>query len=448
MRVFIVGAGETGTHLAKLISQQEHHDVILMDEDPDKVDFAYDNSLEIMPIVGNPTSIRQLKHAGVEETDLFVAVTPSESANILSCMIAHRMGVKKTLARVSNYDYFLPQYLPYFNGLGVDEMVYPEALAAQEIYNGLRLPWTRQYWRLFGGRLHLCASRITKHSPMLGKRLMELSDLDEKHFHIISIVRGRESFVPRGNDTLEVNDIVYVACNTQNLDTVREYCGQPKVDVRKVIIMGGSRIALRTAELLPHDMSVKIIERDLEKCRELSEVTNDNTLVIHGDAADSDLLISEGIRNTQAFLALTGSSEINMIATMNAKHLGIPRTVAEIENVDYLDIASQLGIGNIVNKKIIAASKIIRHLHRIDISDAKTMAIGHGDVLEIVITEGSRITKAPIKDLKIPRSITLGGFLRDGEVYLVEGHTVLKPGDTVLVFNINARDTELDDLFK
>lgn len=448
MKVFIVGAGETGTHLAKSISQQEHHDVILMDDDPDKVDFAYDNSLEIMPIVGNPTSIRDLKHAGVEGTDLFVAVTPSESANILACMIAHRMGARKTLARVNNYDYFLPQYQPYFNGLGVDEMVYPEALAAQEIVNGLKLPWTRQYWRLFGGRLHLCASRITKRSPLLGKHLRDLSDLDRKYFHIISIVRGRESFVPRGNDALEVNDIVYIATGTENLDIVREYCGQPKVEVRKVIIMGGSRIALRTAELLPHELSVKIIERDLEKCRDLSELTTDNTLVIHGDAADSDLLISEGIRNTQAFLALTGSSEINMIATMNAKHLGVPRTVAEIENVDYLDIASQLGIGNIINKKILAAGKIIRHLHRIDISDAKTMAVGHGDVLEIVITEGSAVTKAPIMELKIPRSITLGGYLREGEVHLVEGHTVLRPGDTVLVFNINASDQELDDLFR
>lgn len=446
MRIFIAGAGEVGTHLAKLLSR-ENHDIVLMDQDPARVEFAYENSLEIMPVVGDPTSVKELNHAGAGSSELFIAVTPEESSNIVACMLASKLGAGKTMARINNNEYLQPDSIEYFNALGIDDMVYPESLASQEIVAGLKLPWTKQYWSVFDGKLDLVAVRISPYSPLAGKKLMELSSLEQKLFHIVSIIREDETIIPGGNDVIHVNDIVLITTGPTELDTVRRYCGQQEIEVSKVIIMGGSRIALRTAEQLPSDWSVKIIEKDYSKCKRLSEIVNENTLIIHGDGRDVDLLNSEGIGNTQAFLALTSNSESNMIATLNAKRLGVPRSVAQIENLDYLDMANQMGIGNLINKKLIAASAIFRHLLQVDISNAKTLSVGKGDVLELHVKEGSRITRNPVRNLKLPRTLTLGGYMRDGKVMLVDGDTRLQADDSVMVFSLDTPASQIMKLF-
>lgn len=446
MRIFIAGAGEVGTHLAKLLSR-ENHDIVLMDQDPDRVEFAYDNSLEIMPVVGSPTSVQDLSHANAGKSELFIAVTPEESSNIVSCMLASKLGAAKTMARINNSEYQQPESIEYFKALGIDDMVYPESLASQEIVSSLKLPWTKQYWSIFDGHLDLVAVRVGPYSPLTGKKLMELSALEQKLFHIVSIIRDDETIIPTGEDVIHVNDIVLVTTEPQKLDTVRRYCGQQEIEVRKVIIMGGSRIAVRTAEHLPHDWSIKIIEKDYEKCKRLSEIVSENTLIIHGDGRDADLLRSEGIRSTQAFLSLTSNSESNMIATLNAKRLGVPRTVAQIENIDYLDMANQMGIGNLINKKIIAAAAIFRHLLQVDISSAKTLSVGQGDVLELQVKEGSRITKDQVRHLRLPRTVTLGGLMRDGKVMLVEGNTQIQAGDSVMVFSMDTPTAQIIKFF-
>lgn len=437
MRIFIAGAGEVGTHLAKLLSH-ESHDIILMDEDSEKVEFAYDNSLEIMPVVGVPTSITQLKAAGAGEAELFIAVTPEESQNIVACMLASKLGALKTMARVNNSEYQKPENTNYFHSLGIDTMVYPEALAAEEIHAGLRLPWTRQYWTLFDGKLNMVAVRVDPMSPLVGKKLLDLAELDQKIFHVLAIVHDGVTRIASGNDEIQSNDIIYVTAEPSSLDEVRRYCGQLVVNVQKIIIMGGSRIALKTIQLLPPDLNIRLIENDYEKCKKLSEIVPGNTLIIHGDGRDPELLKSEGIKNTQAFLALTSNSESNVLATLNAKRLGVPRSVAQIENIDYLDIAGQMGIGNLINKKLIAAAFIFRHLLQVDVSNAKTLSIGKGDVFEVHVNPDAKVTKKTVKDLKLPSDMTLGGVMRDGNVSLVSGDTRIQAGDVVMVFSTSA----------
>lgn len=436
MRIFIAGAGEVGTHLAKLLSH-ENHDIILMDEDSEKVEFAYDNSLEIMPVVGVPTSITQLKAAGAGDAELFIAVTPEESQNIVACMLASKLGAAKTMARVNNSEYQKPENTNYFHSLGIDSMVYPEALAAEEIYAGLRLPWTRQYWTLFDGKLNMVAVRVDPQSPLIGRKLLDLGELEQKLFHVLAIVHDGVTKIAGGNDEILPNDIIYVTVEPSKLDEVRIYCGQSVVNVQKIIIMGGSRIALKTIQLLPQDLNIRVIENDYEKCKKLSETVPGNTLVIHGDGRDPELLRSEGIKNTQAFLALTSNSESNVLATLNAKRLGVPRSVAQIENIDYLDIASQMGIGTLINKKLIAAAFIFRHLLQVDVSNAKTLAVGKGDVFEIKVSPDAKVTKRTVKELKLPSDMTLGGVMREGEVSLVSGDTRIQSGDVVMVFSTN-----------
>lgn len=446
MRILIFGAGEVGTHLAELLSHEDH-DIILMDSNPDNLAFAYDNRLEVMPFVGQPNSFNDLMQAGADRADLFIAVTPEESANILACVFATKMGAKKTLARINNGEYFSPAYKSYLESIGVDDMIYPEALASSEIVSSLRLPWAKQYWSFFNDKLDLIAARVTKDSPLIHQQLVKLEKLTEKLFHVIAIVRDHHTIIPRGNDSIEENDILYLTAKPENLDKVRAYCGQKELTVHRVIIMGGSRIAVKTAQALPSHLNIKLIEQDYDKCMKLSEIVPENTLVIHGDGRDPDLLISERIKETEAFLALTSSSESNMLAVLNAKRLGVPISVCQIENLDYIDIANEMRIGNLINRKLLAASNIFRYLLNIDVSNAKTLAIGQGEVLEIRVRENSLITKKPVMELNIPKEITLGGLMRGDNVMLVEGKTEIKPGDMVMAFCHNATANDLNKLF-
>ena len=436
MKLFIAGAGEVGTHLAKLLSA-DNHDIILMDSDPERIEFAYDNSFELMPYVGDPTSIEDLRRAGAGRADLFVSVTPEESMNMIACMLADTLGAKKTVARINNNEYLLPANSEFFAHRGVDVMIYPERLAAQEIVSGIKLPWTRQYWSLFNDQLNLVAVKMRDNAPLCGNQLKELSELEEKYFHIVAIKRKQKTIIPAGSDSILSGDLVFFTCKPEHLDEVRKYCGKESVEVNKVIIMGGGRIAVRTAEYLPSDIRVKIIEQDLDKCRKLSEIVKDNVLVIHGDARDPELLKDEGIASTEAFLALTNNAESNMLAALTAKKFGVFRTVAEIENIAYLEMAEEMEIGNLINKKLIAAGTIFRHLLNIDVNNVKCLTVGKADVFEIVARKGSKVTKKLVKDLKLPKGITFGGLLRQRDARLITGDEQIQEGDVVMVFSCN-----------
>lgn len=446
MKIFIAGAGEVGTHLAKLLST-ENHDIVLLDSDHRRLDFAYDNNFEIMPVMGNPTSMKDLKMAGAGEAELFISVTPEESMNIVACILASKLGAKKTMARINNNEYLNPDKKAFLATLGIHDMVYPELLAAKEIVSGLQLPWTRQYWSLFDGKLDLLAVKIEPHSRLVGRHLYELGELERKLFHIVAVRRTHHTFIPTGADVIQAYDIVFFTCAPEDKDTVRQFCGKEDVHVKKVFIMGGSRIALRVAELLPSDFKIKIIELDHDHCKRLIDAAPSNVMVINGDARDPRLIKEEGIELSQAFLALTANSEANMLATVAAKRMGVYRTVARIENIDYLDIAVQMDIGNLINKKLLAAASIFRHLLNIDISNVKCLSIGQADVLEIVATPSSKITKVAVKDLKLPKGITLGGLLRDGEAHLIHGNTVIMPKDVVMVFCVDTPMSRIKSLF-
>ncbi|MDO4789705.1 MAG: Trk system potassium transporter TrkA [Porphyromonas sp.] len=432
MKIFIAGAGEVGSHLATLLSREDH-DIIIMDSDPSRLEFAYDNSLEVLPILGNPTSLADLKNAGIAGSDLFISVTPEESTNITASILAHNLGAQKTMARINNQEYLQEPNAAFFRDLGVNYMVYPELLAAQEIVDGVRLPWTRQYWSLSEGRVQLLAVKMMPGAPLIGIYLSELSKT-EKYFHIVAIKRKQETIIPRGNSKIEVGDIIFVTCEKQNLDKVRVFCGKENSEVKKIIMMGGSRIAIKTVELLPSNIKAKIIDTDYEKCKQMAKRVPSNTMIIHGDGRDPQLLQAEGIEDVQCFAALTGNSETNLLATLAAKRMGVYRSIARIENIDYLSIAEQMEIGILINKKLIAAGSIYRHLLNVDVNNVKCLAIANADVVELVAKKGSKITTKQIKDLKLPNEISLGALIRDGKMQLVEGSTIVQPNDVVLAF--------------
>ena len=371
MKIIIAGAGAVGTHLAKLLSG-EKQDIILMDDDEERLGRLGSN-FDLLAVNISPTSISGLKEAGVAGADLFIAVTPDESRNMTACMLATSLGAKKTVARINNYEYLLPKHKEFFAKLGVDSLIYPEMLAAKEIVDAVKMSWIRQWWEFAGGALVLLGTKMKETAEILNVPLHELGGRNIP-FHIVAIKRGSETIIPRGDDTIILNDIVYFTTTKKYIPYIRKIAGKEnEADIRNVMIMGGSRIAVRTVQYMPEYMRTKIIESDFNRCNRLTELVDDKVMIINGDGRDMELLLEEGIKNTEAFVALTGNSETNILACLAAKRLGISKTVAEVENIDYISMAESLDIGTVINKKFIAASHIYQMMLDADVSNVKCL---------------------------------------------------------------------------
>lgn len=445
MKIIIAGAGAVGTHLAKLLSD-EKQDIILMDDDEERLGRLGSN-FDLLAVNISPTSISGLKEAGVAGADLFIAVTPDESRNMTACMLATSLGAKKTVARINNYEYLLPKHKEFFAKLGVDSLIYPEMLAAKEIVDAVKMSWIRQWWEFAGGALVLLGTKMKETAEILNVPLHELGGRNIP-FHIVAIKRGSETIIPRGDDTIILNDIVYFTTTKKYIPYIRKIAGKEnEADIRNVMIMGGSRIAVRTVQYMPEYMRTKIIESDFNRCNRLTELVDDKVMIINGDGRDMELLQEEGIKNTEAFVALTGNSETNILACLAAKRLGISKTVAEVENIDYISMAESLDIGTVINKKFIAASHIYQMMLDADVSNVKCLTFANADVAEFTVKAGSRITRSQVKDVGLPKGATIGGLIRNGEGILVTGNTTIMENDHVVVFCLGMMIKKLEKFF-
>lgn len=445
MKIIIAGAGAVGTHLAKLLSG-EKQDIILMDDDEERLGRLGSN-FDLLAVNISPTSISGLKEAGVAGADLFIAVTPDESRNMTACMLATSLGAKKTVARINNYEYLLPKHKEFFAKLGVDSLIYPEMLAAKEIVDAVKMSWIRQWWEFAGGALVLLGTKMKETAEILNVPLHELGGRNIP-FHIVAIKRGSETIIPRGDDTIILNDIVYFTTTKKYIPYIRKIAGKEnEADIRNVMIMGGSRIAVRTVQYMPEYMRTKIIESDFNRCNRLTELVDDKVMIINGDGRDMELLLEEGIKNTEAFVALTGNSETNILACLAAKRLGISKTVAEVENIDYISMAESLDIGTVINKKFIAASHIYQMMLDADVSNVKCLTFANADVAEFTVKADSRITRSQVKDVDLPKGATIGGLIRNGEGILVTGNTTIMENDHVVVFCLGMMIKKLEKFF-
>src|SRR5574344_2692343 len=444
MRIIIAGAGNVGTHLAKLLSG-ENQDITLLDEDEEKLN-KLDSNFDLLTVVASPVSISDLKDAGADKADLFVAVTPEESRNLISCQFAHHLGAKKTVARIDNYEYLLPKNKELFVQSGVDSLIYPELLAAKDIVDGMKLSWIRQWWEFAGGALIMMGIKIRDNAEILDVPLSSLgTDLP---YHIVAILREGETIIPGGNDTVKAGDLVYFMSMKRHIPYIRKIAGKQELpDVRDVIIMGGSRIAVRASQMAPEYMNLKIIESDLNRCNRLTELVDDKVMIINGDGRDLSLLASEGISHTEAFVALTDSSETNILACLAAKRLGVTKTIAEVENIDYINMAEKLDIGTVINKKKIAASHIYQMMLDADVSNVKCLTFANADVAEFNVKAGSKITRSQIKDIKLPKGVTIGGLIRNKEAILVSGNTKIIENDHVVVFCLEGMIKSIEKYF-
>ena len=447
MKIVIGGAGAVGKHLAKLLSK-EHQDCTLMDDDGSRLE-GLDSDYDIMTMQGSPTSIKDLEAAGVKNADLFVGVTPDESRNMNACIIAHGIGAKKTVARIDNYEYLDPKLKPFFEKLGIDSLIYPEVLAAADIINALKLSWVRQRWDVHGGALVMLGIKLRETCEILNQPIKLLCG-PEDPYHIVALKRGGETIIPGGNDELLNGDFAYFMTTKEYIPYIRKIVGKEHyADVKNCIIMGGGKATVRVALTVPDYMNVKIIEQDEKRCEKLNTLLSDtDCMVIHGDGRDLGLLVEEGIRNTQAFVALTDNAEANILACLTAKRLGVRKTIALVENLDYVSMAEGLDIGTIINKKTIAASHIYQMMLDADVSNMRSLMLVDSDVAEFTAAENSPVTKKAVKDLGLPFGVAIGGLVRDGHGMLVNGNSRIQAGDSVMVFSHEHDMKKVEKYFK
>lgn len=443
MKIVIAGAGEVGAHLAKLLSN-ENQDIILIDEDAERL-ANLDSNYNIMTLVGSPTTFSILREARVGSADLFIAVTPYETGNVVACSMAKNLGATTTVARIASYDYMEPANRDMVRGMGVDRLIYPEYLAAIEIITSLQHSWVRHWFELHEGQIILVGVRLGKAAKIVGMHLKDFA-FTNHHFHVSAIKRNHETIIPRGDDMILEGDILYITTTRDHVNDLLELTGKVSHRIRRVLIMGGSKIAVRLTNMAGDDFRFRIIDSDLKRCHQLPGKCKD-TEIIHGDARDPELLADVGLDEMDAFIALTDSSETNILACLTAKEHGVKKTIAEVENIQFISQAEGLNIGTIINKKLLASSSIFQMLLDSDSSTSKCLALTDAEVAELEAKPGSKITKAPVKDLRLSRDMTLAGLIRDNRGMLITGNTTIEPGDHVLVFCLSGAIHKVERLF-
>ncbi|HRY97544.1 MAG TPA: Trk system potassium transporter TrkA [Bacteroidales bacterium] len=445
MNIVIAGDGEVGFHLAKMLSG-ESHNITIVDPHKELLRLVESHS-DLLTITGDSTSVGILESARVNRADLLLAVVHDEHTNLLTCILGKRLGAKRTIARINNTEYLEDEYTAFFRSIGVDELVCPERIAAQEIIKLLRQAAATEIFDFSGGNLQLFLIKLDENSLVIGKTLDEIAQENANlEFRAVAIHRQGDTIIPKGNDGFRVNDLAYVITKPDGIDELLRLGGKTRVDIRNIMIIGGGRIGRKLALALEDEMNIKLIEMDKERCNVLADVLND-TLIINGDARDFELLEDEGIRNMDAFIAVTNDSETNIFTCLLAKKLGVKRVIPLVENIDYIDISQNIGIETIINKKLITASHIARFTMSAEVASIKCLHGIDAEVLEFVVKAGSSVTQSPIRDIRMPRGAIIGGIIRDEESHIAVGKFQIKEGDKVVVFALPEAIAKVQRLF-
>ncbi len=446
MKIIVAGAGAVGSHLAKMLSQ-ENHDIVLIDPDEEKLK-QVGASLDVLTRAGSATSISLLMDSDIKNADLFIAVATSEETNITASILGKKLGAKKTIARIDNQEYLYSKYKEHFTSLGIDYLIYPEKIASRELVGLIQQSGTLEFVDFSGGMLNMFTIKLEEDAPMINKTLEEASEEIQKHeYRAVAITRNGKTIIPRGDDTFLPGDHVYIVSNQPGInDLMGEYSGKKKFDIRDIMILGGSRIGMLTAKELGTQHNVKLIEINREKSYLLSNLLN-NTLVINGDGRDMNLMTEEGLKKMDAFIAVTGDSETNILSCLLARHMGVKKTIAEVENLDYISLAENMGIDTIINKKLITASRIFRFTTSKGVSSVKCLTGTDAEVLEFIVKSGSKITQGPLNKVGLPKDSIVGGVIRGEKSFIANGYTLIKPDDRVMIFCLPSAISKIGKFF-
>lgn len=432
MRIIIAGMGDVGFHLSKQLSS-ENHDIIAIDSDFSRLEYT-DSLSDVLTINGSSTSISLLKKAKVETTDLVVAVTNSEEVNISTAILSKQLGAKQTIARISNPEYVSKESPVDFKKLGIDYLIYPEELAALETVRLIKRNAATDVIEFEGGKILLIGLKLDKSAKILNKTLNEIvSEYTTHDFRIIAIYRGMRTIIPTGKDRLVNGDQIFVITTPEGTEDIIKLSGKENIKIENIMILGGGKIGKMTAKFLENELNIKLIESNKEKSYELADYLQ-RTLVIQGDGRDIDLLAQEGIIDTDAFIAVTSDAETNIISCLMAKHLGVKKSIALVDKVDYIPLTQTIGLDSLINKKLLAANNITRFIRKGGIVSIATLQGIDAEVLEYEVKQKSLITKNKIKDLEFPKDAIIGGIIRGNESFIAVGNSQIQSGDKVVVF--------------
>ena len=443
MKIIVAGAHEVGTHLAKLLAK-DNMDVVLMDADPERIKPL--TFMNLMTMTGSPTSIHALRDAGVPRCDLFIAVTPIESVNIHACILAANLGARKTLARIDSFEMQKEESALFYKRIGISRLVYPEMLGGQAIAAAISRPWARQSFDLCEGALLLLGVKVREGAPIVGKKLMEIGRRHHDNFHIAAIVRGDETIIPGGEDMILAEDLIYFISLPQEADVVRSICGKKERHLERVIIWGGNRLGVQTCYYLPKGLKVLFVEDDRQKGEYVMDKLP-HAEVVQRAAGNVETLSEQNIGEHDAFVALSENADSNILACLTAKKLGAGKTVAEVSDIEQITMAQNLNIGSTVNRKLLTASAIYQMLLDSDKTNAKCYSLVDAEVADVVAQAGSKITRVPVYQLKLPKDITLGGLIRNGVGMTVTGQTQIQAGDHVVVICRDNKIAAVERLF-
>lgn len=444
MRIVIAGAGEVGSHLATLLTRDKH-DIVLITENEQAYKTACQQE-DLLKVHGSPTSISFLREIGVPGCDLFIGVTPDESRNMTSCMIAKKLGARSTVARVDTMEYMEPDNLKFFEEKGIDSMIYPELLVANEINHLISRPWARQWWEMQCGKLLLFAVVVREDCELIDKAISEISG-PEDPFHITAIKRNGVTIIPHGDTQILRNDLVFVMTRPENIQFVRHIFDKENIrETKRVVYMGGSDTTIHSINNLPKDISAWVVERNRDKAIALCRhITNGKCHVYDGDARDLSFLNGEGIRNADVFVAATNNTESNIIASLSAKKVrNFTKTITMVEQNSYLELAEKVDVGSIINKKTFAAAHIYRMLLKANVDSIKNFTVADADVLEYKVPHDSIFTRKSVKDLHLPSQTSIGGYVREGKGFLANGNTRFLAGDVLLIFCLHSETRKLE----
>ncbi len=448
MKIIIAGAGEVGSHLAKMLSN-ESNDLTIIDNKESNLN-KLAQIADVVTVLGNPTSISTLEHAGVANADLFIAVSPAQEqdVNLISALLAKKLGCKKVTARINNNEYMRHENKLMFTELGIDLLFYPEKIASYEISDLLKQTGTTEFMEFGRGMLQMVVFRLDDGAPLIQKHVYDMLQLgNDSPFKPVAISRDGNTLIPKRDTKFIENDLVFVICTKEGVKQAMSFSGKHEIEIKKLMIVGGGRIAEMLAKKMEDSVEqIKIIEQKSERCEYLAE-TLDNTIIINGDGRNTDLLIEEDVKDFDAFVAVTSSSETNILACVAAKKMGVPETIAEVENIEYIKLAEGMGVDAVINKKLSTAGRIFRFTLSNKVRSIKCLNGSDAEVLEFIVNPDSTITKGAIKDLHFPKEAIIGGIIRGNESFIANEYTVVKPYDRVVVFALPQVLSKVNNFF-
>ncbi len=452
MKIVIVGAGEIGSHLAKMLSH-EANDITVIDSDSDRLTHLA-TLADVATVHGDPSSIRVLREAGVPQTDLFISVMPfvPQDVNLICALLAKNLGAKKVTARVDDEEYLLSDNKLIFKQMGIELLFYPEKLSSDEIVDQLKHTATTESMDFGRGKLQIAVFKLEEDSPLIDMRLSEFAasaSSETVQFRVIAVSHNNQTIIPKFDYKFRYHDLVFIISKREGILALMKFLGKSNIEIGRVMILGGTPVGEMVARQLSKQIDdIKIIEADRERCLELSERLDDKVIIVNGDGRNSDMLLEEGIKDYDAFLALTKNDEANVLACVVAKKFGVSRTIADVENIEYISLAEEMGVDAVINRKLITAGRIFKFTLSGKARMVRYMSGTEAEVLEYTAAPGSAITKAPLKEISFPKDAVIGGVIRGTEGLIAVGDTQIEAYDHVAVFALPSAVKEVDKLFR